>query len=213
MHTRFRIGLPKIHRRFRIGPPEVTLNLFLPEFHSWWILVYNGYYARKATKLPIWNRMTNLERYLFALLGVPFILYITLFKEEGFIRSCLMDWYNDIDDTNDTDNTDFTEAFLRTFLGLFEDFMWTFWGLSKDFLRSFWLLSDNFLQTFWWLSEDFLRTFWRLSDNFQKTFIWLSEDFLRTCWEFFEEFLRTFWGLSKLWFNRLSMFLCQGCQF
>ncbi len=57
IHRRFRIGPPKIHRRFRIGPPQVTLNLLLPEFHSRWILVYHGYYVRKATKLPIWNRM------------------------------------------------------------------------------------------------------------------------------------------------------------
>ena len=57
MHRRFRIGPPKIHRRFRIGPPEVTLNLLLQEFHSRWILVYHGYYERKATKLHIWNRM------------------------------------------------------------------------------------------------------------------------------------------------------------
>ena len=57
IHRRlFRIGSPKIHRRFRIGP-QVTLNLLLPEFHSCWILVYHGYYVRKATKLPIWNRM------------------------------------------------------------------------------------------------------------------------------------------------------------
>ena len=56
----FRIGPPKIHRRFSIGLPQVTLNLLLPEFHSQWSLMYNGYYARKATKLPIWNR--NLER-------------------------------------------------------------------------------------------------------------------------------------------------------
>ena len=42
---------------FRIGPPQVTLNLLLPELHSRWILVYHGYYVRKATKLPILNRM------------------------------------------------------------------------------------------------------------------------------------------------------------
>ena len=53
MHRRFRIGLPKIHRRFRIGPPQVTLNLLLTEFNSRSILVYHGYYERKATKLPI----------------------------------------------------------------------------------------------------------------------------------------------------------------
>ena len=57
IHKRFRIASPKVHRRFRIGPPQVTLNVLLPEFHSLWILVYHGYYARKATKLPIWNRM------------------------------------------------------------------------------------------------------------------------------------------------------------
>ena len=57
IHRWFRIGPPKIHRRFRIGPPEVTLNLLLQEFHCRWILVYHGYYERKATKLPIWNRM------------------------------------------------------------------------------------------------------------------------------------------------------------
>ena len=60
IHRRFRIGPPKIRRRFRIGPPQVTFNLLLPEFHSRWILVYHGYYARKATKLPIWNRMCNI---------------------------------------------------------------------------------------------------------------------------------------------------------
>ena len=64
IHRRFRIGLPKIQRRFcigppkirrrfRIGPPQVTLNLLLTEFHSRGILVYHGYYARKATKLPL----------------------------------------------------------------------------------------------------------------------------------------------------------------
>ena len=58
MHRRFRTGPPKIHRRFCIGPPQVTHNLFLTEFHGRWILVYHGCYARKATKLPIWNRMT-----------------------------------------------------------------------------------------------------------------------------------------------------------
>ena len=57
IHSKFRIGPPKIHRRLRIGPPQVTLKLLLPEFHSRWILVYHGYYARKATKLPIWNRI------------------------------------------------------------------------------------------------------------------------------------------------------------
>ena len=57
IHRGFRIVLPKLHRQFRIGPPQVTLNLLLPQFHSRWILVYYGYYARKATKLPIWNRM------------------------------------------------------------------------------------------------------------------------------------------------------------
>ena len=57
MHGRFRIGLPKNHRQFRIGPPQVSLNLLLPEFHSRWILVYHGYYVRKAIKLPTWNRM------------------------------------------------------------------------------------------------------------------------------------------------------------
>ena len=61
IHRRFRIGPPKIHRRFRIGPPQVTLNLLLPEFHSRWILVYHGYYVRKATKVPIWNRMCFLS--------------------------------------------------------------------------------------------------------------------------------------------------------
>ena len=59
IHKRFRIGSHKIHRRFRIDPPLVTLNLLLSEFHSQWILVYHGYYARKATKVPIWNRMCN----------------------------------------------------------------------------------------------------------------------------------------------------------
>ena len=57
IHRRFRIGPPEIYRRFCIGPPEVTLSLLLPEFHSRWILVYHGYYERKSTKLPIWNRM------------------------------------------------------------------------------------------------------------------------------------------------------------
>ena len=59
IHRRFCIGPPKIHRRFRIGP-QVTLNLLLPEFHSRWILVYHGCYARKATKLHIWNRMIDI---------------------------------------------------------------------------------------------------------------------------------------------------------
>ena len=62
IHRRFRIGPPKIHRRFRIGPTQNTLNLLLPELHSRWILVYHGYYARKATKLPIWNRMDILSQ-------------------------------------------------------------------------------------------------------------------------------------------------------
>ena len=64
IHRRFRIGLPKIlrrfcigppkiHRLFRIGPNQVTLNLHAPEFQSRGILVYHGYYARKATKLPL----------------------------------------------------------------------------------------------------------------------------------------------------------------
>ena len=71
MHRRFRIGLPQIHRRFPIGPPKIhrwfrighhqaTLNLLLPEFHSRWILVY---YVRKATKLPLWNRMLVMNAY------------------------------------------------------------------------------------------------------------------------------------------------------
>ena len=54
----FRIGPPKIYKRFLIGPPQVTLNLLPPEFHSQWILVYHGYYAIKATTLPIWNKMS-----------------------------------------------------------------------------------------------------------------------------------------------------------
>ena len=32
-------------------------NLLPLDFKSWWILVCHGYYARKATKSPIWNRM------------------------------------------------------------------------------------------------------------------------------------------------------------
>ena len=60
IHRRFRIGPPKIHRLFRIGPPQVTLNLIMLEFHSRWILVYHGYYGRKATKLPIWNRIEDI---------------------------------------------------------------------------------------------------------------------------------------------------------
>ena len=60
IHRRFRIGPPKIHRRFRIGSPPATLNLLPSEFHSRSILVYHGYYARKASKLPIWNRMSKL---------------------------------------------------------------------------------------------------------------------------------------------------------
>ena len=54
---RIRIGPPKIHRRFRIGPPQVILNLLPPEFYNRWILVYHGYHARNAIKLPIWNRI------------------------------------------------------------------------------------------------------------------------------------------------------------
>ena len=42
------------HRSFR-------LNLLPLDFHSWGILVYDSYYARKATKLPVWNRVTNLD--------------------------------------------------------------------------------------------------------------------------------------------------------
>ena len=53
IHRQFRIGPAKIHKRFRIGPPQVTINLLLPEFQSQGILVYHGYYARKATKVPI----------------------------------------------------------------------------------------------------------------------------------------------------------------
>ena len=50
---------------FHIGPPQVTLNFLLPEFHSRWILVYHGYYVRKATKLPIWNRMKDPPSYVY----------------------------------------------------------------------------------------------------------------------------------------------------
>ena len=60
IHRRFRIGPPNIHRRFYIGPAQVTLNLLLPESHSLWILVYHGYHVRKATQLPIWNRMQDM---------------------------------------------------------------------------------------------------------------------------------------------------------
>ena len=59
-NRQFCIGLSKIHRRFRICPSQATLILLPPEFHSWWILVYHGYYARKETKQPIWNRMADL---------------------------------------------------------------------------------------------------------------------------------------------------------
>ena len=61
MHRRFRIGIPKINRWFCIGPPQVTLNMLPLKFNNWWILVYHGYYERKSTKLPIWNRMAILN--------------------------------------------------------------------------------------------------------------------------------------------------------
>ena len=75
IHRWFRIGPPKIHRRFRIGPSPVTLNLLLPEFHSRWILVYHGYYVRKATELLIWNRMKNIAQLIEQYWWVKFQYY------------------------------------------------------------------------------------------------------------------------------------------
>ena len=51
IHRQFRIGPPKIHRWFRIESPQATLILLPQEFYCHLILVYHGYYVRKATKL------------------------------------------------------------------------------------------------------------------------------------------------------------------
>ena len=75
MHGWLQIGLPKIYRRFRSGLPKCMdsfvlaflkcmdcskgptsgfqLNLLSLDFYSRGILVYHGYYARKAKKSPI----------------------------------------------------------------------------------------------------------------------------------------------------------------
>ena len=39
IRRRFCISPPKMHRRFRIGPHQVSLNLLLPEFNRWGILL------------------------------------------------------------------------------------------------------------------------------------------------------------------------------
>ena len=54
----------------------------------------------------------------------------------------------------------------------------TFLGLSQDFLRTCSQLSQDFLRTFLELSQDFLRNFSGFSHNFPRTFSGLHQDIL-----------------------------------
>ena len=67
MHEQIRIGLPKV------PTSRFPCNLPLLDFHRRGILRYHCYYARKAIKCPIWNRICC--KCIFW--AVPFCTYIS----------------------------------------------------------------------------------------------------------------------------------------